>query len=68
MAKIPVYSIYLSKWGIFFTNKIFFEGHCHSTTINNLSLKRKKKMRENSQMRHSKNNQYDIMEKGEKGL
>lgn len=43
MAKIPVYSIYLSKWGIFFTNKIFFEGHCHSNHNKQFVPKKKKK-------------------------
>lgn len=55
--------------GNFFSpKKCFLRVTVAQTTINNLSLKKEKKMRENSQMRHSKNNQYDIMEKREKGL
>lgn len=66
MAKIPVYI--LVKMGNFFSpTKCFLRITVAQTTINNLSLRRKK-MRENSQMRHSKNNQYNIMEKGEMGL
>lgn len=53
----------------FFTKKMFFEVHCRSNHNKQFVPKKgKKKMRENSQMRHSKNNQYDIMEKREKGL